>query len=87
MTAIYFLYSIAVELIVWLFLVPFEAADHGVPCLWAQGTSLSEVLPDEAAGITPWDAEPSADRVASFPYRFESPQCSYSPESLRKAAR
>ena len=36
---------------------------HGVPCLWAEGTSLSEVLPDETAGITPWDAEASADRA------------------------
>jgi GT2 family glycosyltransferase len=42
-------------------LVPFEAADHGVACMWAQGTSLSELLPDAAAGIVPWDAELSAD--------------------------
>lgn len=44
-------------------LVPFEAADHGVPCLWARGTSLSEVLPDEAAGIVPWDPVPSAEHA------------------------
>jgi glycosyltransferase involved in cell wall biosynthesis len=44
-------------------LVPFEAADHGVPCLWAEGTALSEVLPDEAAGIVAWDAAASADRA------------------------
>ena len=37
-------------------LVPFEAADHGVPCMWAKGTSLSELLPDATAGIVPWDA-------------------------------
>jgi GT2 family glycosyltransferase/glycosyltransferase involved in cell wall biosynthesis len=42
-------------------LVPFEAADHGVACMWAKGTSLSELLPDEAAAIVPWDAELSAD--------------------------
>jgi glycosyltransferase involved in cell wall biosynthesis len=42
-------------------LIPFEAADHGVPCLWSKGTSLSEVLPDSAAGIVPWDAALSAD--------------------------
>jgi glycosyltransferase involved in cell wall biosynthesis len=42
-------------------LVPFEAADHGVPCLWAKGTSLAELLPDSAAGIVPWDASASAD--------------------------
>jgi hypothetical protein len=34
-----------------------------VPCLWAEGTSLSEVLADTAAGIVPWDAEVSADRA------------------------
>jgi glycosyltransferase involved in cell wall biosynthesis len=44
-------------------LVPFEAADYGVPCLWAEGTSLSEILPDSAAGIVPWDAAASADRA------------------------
>ena len=42
-------------------LVPFEAADHGVACMWAHGTSLSELLPDDEAGIVPWDAELSAD--------------------------
>jgi glycosyltransferase involved in cell wall biosynthesis len=41
-------------------LVPFEAATHGVPCLWAPGSSLSELLPDEAAGIVPWDEQDSA---------------------------
>ncbi len=44
-------------------LVPFEAADHGVPCLWAAGTALSEVLPDSAAGIVAWDASASAQRA------------------------
>ena len=44
-------------------LVPFEAADHGVPCAWARGTSLSELLPDDAAQIIPWDDEESADRA------------------------
>jgi len=42
-------------------LVPFEAADHGVPCMWAKGTSLSELLPDATAGIVPWDVGVSAD--------------------------
>jgi GT2 family glycosyltransferase len=41
-------------------LVPFEAADHEVPCLWAAGTSLAEVLPPEAAGIEPWDVTATA---------------------------
>lgn len=44
-------------------LIPFEAADHEVPCLWAPGTALSEILPDSAAGIVPWDAALSADRA------------------------
>ena len=44
-------------------LIPFEAADHGTPCVWAEGTSLSEVLPDAAAAIVPWDDELSADRA------------------------
>ena len=44
-------------------LIPFEAADHDVPCLWARGTSLSELLPDSAAQIEPWNASSSADRA------------------------
>lgn len=47
-------------------LVPFEAADHGVACMWARGTSLSELLPDDAAGIVPWDAEASADAALAL---------------------
>lgn len=41
-------------------LVPFEAAAHRVPCLWAPGSSLSELLPDEVAGIVPWNEDRSA---------------------------
>ena len=41
-------------------LVPFEAAAHRVPCLWAPGSSLSELLPDEAAGIVPGTTSQSA---------------------------
>jgi glycosyltransferase involved in cell wall biosynthesis len=44
-------------------LIPFEAADHGVPCLWAAGSALSEVLPDEAASIVAWDAAATAGRA------------------------
>jgi glycosyltransferase involved in cell wall biosynthesis len=44
-------------------LVPFEAADSGAPCMWAAGTSLSELLGDEAASILPWDPQRSADRA------------------------
>jgi hypothetical protein len=44
-------------------LVPFEAAEHDVPCMWAKGVSLSELLPDSAAGIDPWDPAISAARA------------------------
>lgn len=47
-------------------LVPFESAEHGVPCLWAAGTSLSELLPDEFAGILAWDAAETADRALAL---------------------
>jgi GT2 family glycosyltransferase len=44
-------------------LVPFEAGEHGVPCMWAHGTSLGEVLPESAAAIVPWNVEESAQRA------------------------
>ncbi len=44
-------------------LVPFEAGGYGVPCMWAAGTSLSEVLPDSAAEIVAWDVVLTADRA------------------------
>lgn len=47
-------------------LVPFEAADRGVPCMWADGTALSDVLPADAAAIIPWDAERTADRLVEL---------------------
>ncbi|HJS96491.1 MAG TPA: glycosyltransferase, partial [Solirubrobacteraceae bacterium] len=47
-------------------LVPFEAAAHRVPCLWAPGSALSELLPDEAAGIAPWDANSSAKHARAL---------------------
>ncbi|MGO9898404.1 MAG: glycosyltransferase [Solirubrobacteraceae bacterium] len=47
-------------------LVPFEAGDHGVPCLWAAGTSLSELLSDAAAEIVPWNAGQTADRAIAL---------------------
>jgi len=47
-------------------LVPFEAADHGIPCVWAPGTSLSELLPDEAAAIVAWDPAATAERVLAL---------------------
>jgi glycosyltransferase involved in cell wall biosynthesis len=47
-------------------LVPFEAAAHQRPCLWAAGTALSEFLPDAAAEIVPWDASASAERTLAL---------------------
>ncbi len=47
-------------------LVPFEAAAHRVPCLWAPGSSLSELLPDHAAGIVPWDAQQTAEHALAL---------------------
>jgi GT2 family glycosyltransferase/glycosyltransferase involved in cell wall biosynthesis len=45
-------------------LVPFEAANAGLPCLFAPQTSLEELLPASDALLVPWDAEVSAQRVA-----------------------
>jgi GT2 family glycosyltransferase/glycosyltransferase involved in cell wall biosynthesis len=47
-------------------LMPFEAADHGRPCLFASQTALAELLPSELATLVPWDPKASAARVASL---------------------
>ena len=47
-------------------LVPFEAADHSAPCMWATGTALSEVLPDAEAAIVPWSPEQTSDRLLAL---------------------
>jgi glycosyltransferase involved in cell wall biosynthesis len=47
-------------------LVPFEAAEQGLPCLWAHGTSLSEILPESEAGIIPWNLEQSAEQALAL---------------------
>ena len=44
-------------------LVPFEAAQAGVPCLFAPQSSLAEILPDDAALVVPWDADQAAKRA------------------------
>ena len=43
--------------------VPFEAASHSTPCMWAAGTALSEILPDADAGVAPWSAKETADAL------------------------
>lgn len=47
-------------------LVPFEAAAHRVPCMWAPGSSLSELLPDDAAEIVSWDEHRSAEHALAL---------------------
>ncbi|MFL5844102.1 MAG: glycosyltransferase [Solirubrobacteraceae bacterium] len=47
-------------------LMPFEAAEAGVPCLFAPVGAMGESLPAEAATIAPWDAEASARRAVSL---------------------
>jgi GT2 family glycosyltransferase len=66
-------------------LIPFEAAERGVPCMWAPGTSLSEILPDAAAGIVAWDAERSAEQALGL-LRDEAARRA-NLEAIRTAAR
>lgn len=65
-------------------LVPFEAADHGTPCLWAGGTSLAEVLPASAGEIVTWNAEQTADRAMAMITDPEVRQANL--EAVRRAA-
>jgi GT2 family glycosyltransferase/glycosyltransferase involved in cell wall biosynthesis len=44
-------------------LMPFEAAAHNRPCLFAAQTALAETLPAELATLVPWDPKESAKRV------------------------
>ena len=44
--------------------IPFEAAQAGAPSLWADQSSMGDLLPSEHAGIVPWDVEASAANAA-----------------------
>ena len=44
--------------------IPFEAAEAGAPSLWADQSSMGDLLPSEHAGIVPWDADASAVNAA-----------------------
>ena len=44
--------------------IPFEAAEAGAPSLWANQSSMADLLPSEHAGIVPWDVEASAANAA-----------------------
>jgi glycosyltransferase involved in cell wall biosynthesis len=46
-------------------LVPFEAATHGTPCLFAAQASLAETLRSQAT-LSPWDAAASAGRTLTL---------------------
>ena len=45
-------------------LVPFEAAEQRVPCMWAPVAALAELLPAGETTIVPWDARATAKRAA-----------------------
>lgn len=53
-------------------LMPFEAADHDRPCLFASQTALAEILPNELATLVPWDPSASAERVSALLSRPEA---------------
>jgi glycosyltransferase involved in cell wall biosynthesis len=44
-------------------LIPFEAAAHGRPCIFASTTALAEMQPEGLDTITPWDTRSTAERV------------------------
>jgi len=46
--------------------VPFEAAEAGVPALWASQSSLGDLLPRELGGLVPWDVAAGAARAAAL---------------------
>ena len=46
--------------------IPFEAAEAGAPSLWANQSSMADLLPAEHAGIVPWDADASAANAAKL---------------------
>jgi len=46
-------------------LIPFEAATHGTPCLFAAQAALVETVGVQAT-LVPWDAAASADRVVAL---------------------
>jgi GT2 family glycosyltransferase/glycosyltransferase involved in cell wall biosynthesis len=65
-------------------LMPFEAADHDRPCLFASQTALAELLPRELATLVPWDPHESAKRVSDLLARPESMQAHV--RAIRRAA-
>ncbi|HLM50742.1 MAG TPA: glycosyltransferase [Solirubrobacteraceae bacterium] len=66
-------------------LIPFEAAQAGVPALFALSASLAETLPERVATLVPWDAAASAPRVA--PLLTDARARAEHVEAVRAAAR
>jgi hypothetical protein len=66
-------------------LVPFEAAQADVPCLYAATGALGELAGPELAVLVPWDAEASADAVA--PLLEPGAAREHHVQALRDAAR
>ena len=52
--------------------MPFEAAHHDRPCLFASRTALAEILPHELGTLVPWDPHASAERVNDLLTRPEA---------------
>jgi GT2 family glycosyltransferase len=66
-------------------LVPFEAADFGVPVLFAPQASLGEVLPASTARLLPWDVREGAARALELLRDSAASQALV--EEIRSAAR
>jgi glycosyltransferase involved in cell wall biosynthesis len=66
-------------------LVPLEAAQVGVPCLFAAESSLIEVIEESLATLVPWDASKSAARA--MPLLLDGPQRDRHVECLRASGR
>jgi glycosyltransferase involved in cell wall biosynthesis len=64
-------------------LTPLEAALAGIPCLYANVTSLGEVAGADAATLIPWDAAASAERALPLLHAGEARERHLA--SLRKA--
>ena len=63
-------------------LIPFEAAAHGTPCLFAPVASLAELLTGIDGGLEPWDPDLSAERTLAL---LADPQAQV--EAIRARAR
>jgi len=66
-------------------LMPFEAADHERPSVFASHTALAEILPPELATLVPWDPHASAQRVSDLLMRPDSAKEHV--QAVRRAAR